>query len=964
MANVFEANIIAAMTSWILQKDKDGTSFRFDRAFHICVFFFATLAGTSITSFIVACTESSLDVLSIAHPQKFFRWFGSHSIGTLLIVPICRTVTEWIVSVKQKIAEQRGEKTATNDNKVTFTTTNESCRAFISDPARSALVAASLVFVVIVPIMVTELTALDWKLKEVAIVCPTFPFLVCLTLTLGLFGGTLGTLLLGFSLQSHYILGVSYDHSPNWGCYDLAEYSVWIQVFLGVSIVTVFSISILFVMMDDIFATVDKGLQQQKEMAATISELKAAAENAELASNQKSRFLAFIGEYQKGKVRGKQIQRKKLRRKSGSAVLNTSFTPLFFQNQTPNGQKAHEIRNPIHVITNVLDTLMADFGIFVKEINELYFLDPDHRESRTSPGHENRERTDSSRTHLTLSSDASHPFDPATGAEVNFKSPSFLMQEARDCMIALKGSTRFLLALVNDVLDLGSLELSKIKLDVRPVRLWDRLPETIFGLLMENARSKSIDFHSTISDSVPKVLMLDPLRLEQIIQNLGSNALKFTKPGGRVSIRIFAKEECQGTKSPGGTVRTNRVRTSSAPDRIQSQATMASYPFPNLVSPLDNSEEGQDYRCRLFELVVVVADTGIGIPASAIPKLFKPYSQVSASTAREFGGTGLGLSITSMLVEAMKGGITVDSEEGKGTTFTVKLPVWTRDFLEHYNDTSEYEQRQFSAKAFQERIIEELHSPEFTNEIQMAGARITSFNGMRRRTFSESSILDGGRNGGSRRSSPSSRVGSMEAGWPHQTERDSHASILVVEDEPLNRMILVQMLRTTLKNATRIHEAADGVDAVELCRKRLTSSPSSPSPSSTPSRNVLESSSSAAFQFESPPPSPPTMGTSPPSSPHESPLPTSPSSKPDRTAAKSQATPFSLIFMDISLPRMDGWTAIKTMRDMGVTSPIVVTSGNTQEEYGMHSECRVDAFMQKPFSGEIVASILAQHGLA
>jgi signal transduction histidine kinase len=128
--------------------------------------------------------------------------------------------------------------------------------------------------------------------------------------------------------------------------------------------------------------------------------------------------------------------------------------------------------------------------------------------------------------------------------------------------------------------------------------------------------------YTAIDPAVPHFLKGDPARLQQVLNNLLSNALKFTEEGS-VSIRISGK---------GG-----------------------------------NSD--------IFNLSIEVIDTGIGISPNKQKSIFSKFSQADVSTARKYGGTGLGLSIVQNLVELMGGHITLRSEAGRGSTFTVSLPV-------------------------------------------------------------------------------------------------------------------------------------------------------------------------------------------------------------------------------------------------------------------------------------------------
>ena len=147
------------------------------------------------------------------------------------------------------------------------------------------------------------------------------------------------------------------------------------------------------------------------------------------------------------------------------------------------------------------------------------------------------------------------------------------------------------------------------------------------------------------------MLVADPLRFKQILYNLLSNAVKFTDPGG--GIRLSA-----------------RIR--SLKSEVRGHADETDLQFGG--SP--TSDIG-NRKLDLHDVVEIsVADTGIGIKAEDIPKLFQPFTQLDASLARRYQGTGLGLALTKRLVELHGGQIWAESEgEGKGSTFTFTLPL-------------------------------------------------------------------------------------------------------------------------------------------------------------------------------------------------------------------------------------------------------------------------------------------------
>ena len=177
-----------------------------------------------------------------------------------------------------------------------------------------------------------------------------------------------------------------------------------------------------------------------------------------------------------------------------------------------------------------------------------------------------------------------------------------------------------LMSLINDVLDISKIEAGKLELESAPFSLRSCVAQL---LKSQEARiaAKAIVLTHEIAADLPDSLFGDQLRLKQILYNLVGNAIKFTAKGEiRVKVELL---------------------------------------------------ERHDDKARFC---FSVTDTGIGIRPEAREKIFAPFIQADASVTRRFGGTGLGLSICSRLVQQMGGGITVESEEGKGSTFSVTLP--------------------------------------------------------------------------------------------------------------------------------------------------------------------------------------------------------------------------------------------------------------------------------------------------
>ena len=200
----------------------------------------------------------------------------------------------------------------------------------------------------------------------------------------------------------------------------------------------------------------------------------------------------------------------------------------------------------------------------------------------------------------------------------------------RDYTETIRDSASALLTVINDILDFSKIEAGKLDLEHIELDLRDTV-EDVARLLAIQAHGKGLELTAHIDPAVPDLVKGDPARLRQILVNLGSNAVKFTDKG-EVALDVRVLES--------------------------------------------------DDACALIRCEV--RDTGLGIPKERQDALFKPFSQVDASTTRKFGGTGLGLSIVKRLAELMGGNAGLDSTEGVGSTFwfTARVGVAERKHLD------------------------------------------------------------------------------------------------------------------------------------------------------------------------------------------------------------------------------------------------------------------------------------------
>jgi signal transduction histidine kinase/ligand-binding sensor domain-containing protein/CheY-like chemotaxis protein len=202
-----------------------------------------------------------------------------------------------------------------------------------------------------------------------------------------------------------------------------------------------------------------------------------------------------------------------------------------------------------------------------------------------------------------------------------------LRDTTREQILRGQANAQSLLSLINDLLDFSKIEAGKLTIENIDFVL-DATIENVASLFEEQAAAHSVDFSIHLAEGLPRFVVGDPTRLRQVLVNLVGNAFKFTN-GGSVSLRV---ERRPGDQAGHGDGRRNMIRFS-------------------------------------------VQDTGIGIAAGALPRLFQKFEQADSTTTRRYGGTGLGLAICRQLVELMGGSIWAESVEGVGSTFTFVLPL-------------------------------------------------------------------------------------------------------------------------------------------------------------------------------------------------------------------------------------------------------------------------------------------------
>lgn len=201
-----------------------------------------------------------------------------------------------------------------------------------------------------------------------------------------------------------------------------------------------------------------------------------------------------------------------------------------------------------------------------------------------------------------------------------------LQKSQRDYLSNVKKSAYGLLEIINDILDFSKIEAGKLFIDYTSLRL-DELVEETVDILTVKAFEKNLEMICHIDPSLPSQFNGDPVRIRQVLVNLLGNAVKFTQQG------------------------------------------------EILVSVIPAGKIYKKHDKKFLDIEISVKDTGIGISKEKLGKIFESFTQADNSTTRKFGGTGLGLTISRSLAELMSGNLTVKSDPGRGSAFTLHIPL-------------------------------------------------------------------------------------------------------------------------------------------------------------------------------------------------------------------------------------------------------------------------------------------------
>src|SRR5712692_5744525 len=275
---------------------------------------------------------------------------------------------------------------------------------------------------------------------------------------------------------------------------------------------------------------------------------------------------------------------------------------------------SHQIQQPDRRLLEMLNAIGTQIGQFIERKEAEDALRAYARDLETA-----RKRAEAAtRAKSEFLANISHEIRTPMNAMIGMTELALgtrITREQREYLNAIQSSADGLLTLVNDLLDFSKIEARKLQLDSVGFNLRDALEDTM-RVLAPRADQKGLELACHIHRDVPDALVGDPLRLRQVVINLVGNAIKFTDHG-EVVLRVEAQSRDDGSAL----------------------------------------------------LRFSVADTGIGIPPEKQAVIFEAFSQADSSTTRRYGGTGLGLAISAQLVELMGGGISVESQAGRGSTF-------------------------------------------------------------------------------------------------------------------------------------------------------------------------------------------------------------------------------------------------------------------------------------------------------
>ena len=266
---------------------------------------------------------------------------------------------------------------------------------------------------------------------------------------------------------------------------------------------------------------------------------------------------------------------------------------------------------------------VVSIGLLVLFISDLFYMLYLNKRLRITA--QKAEAANKAKTDFlsTMSHDIRTPMNAIIGLTTLAQKNPGDVEATRESLRKISLASNHLLTLINDILDISKVESGKLKLSPLTFSIVETV-ENLVNISQPMIKEKNIEFNFHINQMEKEYLFTDQLRLNQIYINILSNAIKYTEPGGSVSVEL-------------------------------------------------REEKSEKSGC--VKLTYVVADTGIGMSPEFMENMYKPFSRQVDSRVNSIQGTGLGLAITKQMVELMGGTIDCQSEQGKGTTFTVELDI-------------------------------------------------------------------------------------------------------------------------------------------------------------------------------------------------------------------------------------------------------------------------------------------------
>ena len=346
-------------------------------------------------------------------------------------------------------------------------------------------------------------------------------------------------------------------------------------------------------------------------------------------SFKNSNFFEFYRSYNSGDTAAQELF-EKITSSTGSCSMYNSRGEKCILAYTPIASKAEWVllsfmpMNELNVNTeNWMLVGIVSVGLLILFVFDLtvmlYFNQKLHAAAREA-AFANQAKTDFLST---MSHDIRTPMNAIIGLTTIAKKNLDDTESVRENLQKITLASNHLLTLINDILDISKVESGKLILSPQTFSIVEAV-ENLVNISQPMIKEKNIEFHFRISRMEKEYLYADKLRLNQIYINILSNAIKYTEPGGHVSVDMREDE----SKKPG---------------------------------------------CE--QLTYIVSDSGIGMSPEYMANMYQPFSRQTDSRVNSIQGTGLGLAITKQMVDLMNGTINCQSEPGKGTTFTVILDI-------------------------------------------------------------------------------------------------------------------------------------------------------------------------------------------------------------------------------------------------------------------------------------------------